>query len=155
MSVAKMLKGHELFRSLSFEEVERISRFSGLKDFGEGDLVFESGRQGSHFFVLQEGGVVLRIPAAAHEASLMVGHIENGEVFGLAPLLAAGRHTTSAHCTTASRVLAIEAAPIRALLEENCLIGMHIMGALARAYFSRYIEALVRVQRVVNEIGAI
>jgi len=155
MSVTKMLKGHELFRSLSFEEVEKISSFSGLKEFSKDENVFTSGVVGSHFFVLQEGRVNLRLPADAHEASLVVGRIEKGDIFGLAPLLGAGRHTTTAQCAEPCKVLAIQVEPLRELLEQNSLVGLHIMTVAAQAYFTRYIETLNRVQKVINEIGAI
>jgi len=155
MSVTRMLKGHDLFLSLSFEEVDEISSFSGVKDFRKGENVFSSGGVGSHFFVLQEGRVDLRLPADAHEASLVVGRIEKGDIFGLAPLLGAGRHKTTAHCTESCRVLTIEAEPLRELLEENPLVGLNIMRAFAEAYFTRYVEILKRVQKVINEIGAI
>jgi CRP-like cAMP-binding protein len=104
--------------------------------------------------VLQQGGVTLRLPAETHEVTLIVGRIGNGEVFGLSPILGPGQYTTTAVSTEASRILAIEAKPLQLLLEENCLIGMRIMRVLAEAYFSRYIDVLARVQRVVNEIGA-
>jgi CRP-like cAMP-binding protein len=155
MSVTKMLKGHELFQSLSFEEVDRISSFSGLKELDKGENVFSSGTAGSHFFVLLEGRVNLRLPADAHEASLVVGRMEQGDMFGLAPLLGAGRHTTTAQCAEPSKALAIEAAPLRALLEQNSLVGLQVMSVAAQAYFSRYVETLKRLQKVVNEIGAI
>jgi CRP/FNR family cyclic AMP-dependent transcriptional regulator len=155
MSVTKMLKGHELFQSLSFEEVGVISTFSGIKDFDKDETIFESGGIGSHFFVVQDGCVNLRLPAEAHEASLVVGRMEKGDIFGLAPLLGAGRHTTTAQCAEPCKVLTIEAAPLRALLDRNPLVGLQIMGAAARAYFTRYVETLRRVQKVVNEIAAI
>ena len=155
MSVTRMLKGHEPFQSLSFEEVDKISTFSGIKDFGKDENVFTSGGVGSHFFVLQEGHVNLRLPADAHEASLVVGRIEKGDLFGLAPLLDAGRHRTTAHCPEPCRILAIEAKPLRELLEENPLVGLHIMRAVAQVYFTRYVETLRRIQSVINEIAAI
>jgi CRP-like cAMP-binding protein len=155
MSVTKMLKGHELFRSLTFEEVEKISSFSGLKEFNKDENVFKSGVTGSHFFVLQEGRVNLRLSADAHEASLVVGRIEKGDIFGLAPLLGAGRHTTTAQCAEPCKVLAVEAEPLRALLGQNALVGYNIMTVAAQAYFTRYTETLNRVQKVINEIAAI
>lgn len=154
MSVTKMLKGHELFRSLSFEDVDRIDSFSTLKSLEKDEFVFESGAVGSHFFVLQEGEVNLRLPAEAHLASLVVGRIEKDDIFGLAPLLGAGRHMTSAQCAEPSKVLTIEAAPLRDLLEKNAIVGFHVMSMAAQAYFSRYIETLKRVQKVINEIAA-
>jgi len=155
MSVTKMLKGHELFQSLSFEEVEEISTFSSLKEFRRDENVFTSGALGSHFFVLQEGLVNLRLPAQGHEAGLVIGRVEKGEIFGLAPLLGAGQHKTTAQCAEASKVLAIEAERLRQLLERNALVGLRVMTVVAQAHFSRYIETLNRVQKVINEIATI
>ena len=155
MSIAKVLKGHELFRSLSFEEVERISTFAGLKEYEKNETIFRSGVRASHFFVLQKGRVNLRLPAEAHEASLVVGRIGEGDVFGLSPLLGSGRNTTTAQCTETSTVLAIEAEPLRAVLEGNSPVGLRVMSSLAQAYFTRYIETLKRLQKVVNEVAAI
>ena len=155
MSVVKMLKAHELFRSLAFEDVERISSFTGLMDFEEGENVFSSDSYGSHFYVVLEGSVNLRLPSEAHEASLVVGRVGKGEMFGLSPLIGSGRHTTTAQCVGPSNVLAIEAKPLRSMLEEKSLIGLDILSVIAQAYFTRYIETLKRVQKVVNEIAAI
>jgi CRP-like cAMP-binding protein len=155
MSVTKMLKGHELFQSLSFEEIERVSSFSGVKEYDAGDEVFKSGSVGSHFFVLLEGCVHLRLPADAHEASLVVGRMEQGDIFGLAPLLGKGRHTTTARCSEPSKVLAIEAEQLRTLLEQNSPVGLQVMRVAAQAYFSRYVETLSRLQKVVNEMAVI
>jgi CRP-like cAMP-binding protein len=155
MSVTKMLKGHELFRSLSFEEVDMVNSFSGLKEYHQDEFVFKGGSAGSHFFVLQEGHVNLRLPADAHEASLVVGRIEKGDIFGLGPLLGVDRHTTSAQCAEPSKVLAVEAEPLRTLLKKNSLVGLQVMTVAAQAYFSRYVETLRRLQKVVNEIAVI
>jgi len=155
MSIAKMLKGHDLFQSLSFEEVETISSFAGLKEYEENETIFQSGVPATHFFVLQKGQVKLRLPAKAHEASLVVGRIGEGDVFGLSPLLGSGSNTTTAQCTEPTTVLAIEAEPLRSVLEANSPVGLRIMSTLAQAYFTRYVETLKRLQKVVNEVAAV
>ena len=155
MSVTRMLKGHELFQSLSFEEIDTISSFAGVKEYRAGEEIFGSETVGSHFFVLLEGRVNLWLPADAHETSLVVGRMEEGDLFGLAPLLGKGRHTTTARCTGPAKVLAIEATPLMELLEQNCHVGLQVMRVAAQAYFSRYVETLSRLQNVVNEIAAI
>jgi CRP-like cAMP-binding protein len=81
--------------------------------------------------------------------------MEEGDLFGLAPLLGKGRHTTTARCTGPATVLAIEARPLMELLEQNCSVGLRIMRVAAQAYFSRYVETLRRLKNVVNEIAAI
>ena len=153
MGITKMLSGHELFQSLRFEDVDRINRFSALKKLDAGHLVFRSGNMGTHIFMLQEGTIHLRLPARAHEASLLVGVFGRGDLFGLAPLLRSGPHLTSAECVTSCQVLAIEAEPLRRLLEEESQVGFRVMRMAARAYFTRYVEMLRRLQTVVNELA--
>ena len=78
MSVTKMLKGHELFQSLSFEEVDDISRFSGIKELNDDEFVFTAGAPATHLYIVLEGKLQLRLAAKAHEASLVVGIFEKG-----------------------------------------------------------------------------
>lgn len=154
MTVAKMMNAHELFQSLGFEDVEKVSSFTGIMNFKEGEKVFASESFGSHIFILMEGKLDLRLSARSGEASLVMGRVEKGEMFGLSPLIGSGRHTTTAECTAPCKVLAIEAKPLLSLLENNALIGLEITSMIARVYFSRYIETMKRVQRVINEIAA-
>ena len=155
MSDPKTLTGHELFGSLLFEDVDRINRFSEVKDLAEDEFVFEPGKEDAHIYMLMEGKIHLRLPARAHEASIGIGLIERGDIFGLAPLLGAGRHVTGARCAEPCKVLAIEVAPLRKLLEQEHAIGFHVMSLAAQTYFMRYVESLTRVQAVINEIAAV
>ena len=152
MSVSKMIKGHELFQAFSFEEIERISGFSGSKEYTAGDRVFERGEFGSHFFVALDGGVSLKLPSADNASSLVVGRMGRGDIFGLSPLLGVDHYTTTAECTESCSVLAVEAEPFRVLLGENPTVGLRVMTVTSRVYFSRYIDTLSRFQHVLDEL---
>ncbi len=153
MSIAKMIKGHELFQSFGFEEVERISTFSGSKPYEKGDVIFSRGDHGSHFFVVIEGQVNLELPSADDESTLVVGKMGQGDIFGVSPLLGVDRYTTTAQCARPGTVLAVEVEPFRKLLDTNPTVGMNVMTVMARAYFSRYIETLRRFQNILNELA--
>ena len=153
MTTAKMIKGHELFRSLSFEEVERVSSFSGQKQFEPEDTIFRQGDHGTHFFVVIKGRVSLLLPSNDDESNMVVGRLKEGDIFGLSPLLGFDRYTTTAHCPGRSTVLAIEVARFRRTLEDNAAVGLHVMTVMARAYFERYIDTLGRFQNILNELA--
>ena len=153
MNVVKMVKGHEVFRSLPFEDVEKVSNFSATKPFDKGAVVFQEGRPASHVFVLLEGRVEHRLPAKAGELNLVVGTVEKGEMFGLAPLMGSDRYTTTAHCAEASSVLCIEAEPLRALLEEHPDVALKVMRIAAQVYFARYVETLRQFQGTLQHIA--
>ncbi|MBL6975910.1 MAG: cyclic nucleotide-binding domain-containing protein [Deltaproteobacteria bacterium] len=152
MGVTEMLKGHDLFRTLTVDNVGRINAFSSTKAFKKGDLVFRHEDKGAHVFIMLEGRIHLTLPAAVGKLKLIVTAVENGEFFGLSPLLGSERYTATALCLEPTRVLAIEADPFRAVLEENHLIGMEVMGMVARAYFSRYIETFGRIQHILKHV---
>jgi len=154
MSVAKMMRGHDLFRSLSFEDVERIGKFAAPKPFKKGETVFKRGAQGSHFFVVLEGRVNLKLPSSDEESALVVGRLSQGEIFGLSPLLGIERYTTTSTCAEDTTILAVEVAPFRRLLEGNATAGLHIMNVVARAYFTRYVDTLGRIQGLVDELAS-
>lgn len=153
MSVAKMIKGHELFSALSFEEVEAVSGFSALAEYQPGDNVYRRGGFGSHLFVLVKGRLSLLLPSADEESSLCIGRLDRGEIFGLAPLLGFERYTTTARITEPSSVLAIEVLQLRKVFEANPRLGMRVMNLAARAYYSRYLDLLHRVQGILNEMA--
>ena len=154
MSVERMMKAHELFHSLGFEEVEAVSRFAGPKPFKKGECVFRSGDPGSHFFVVTKGRVNLKLPSADKESNLLVGRMEKGDIFGLSPFLGIKRYGATAECAEGCTVLAIEVAPFLKLLRANPTVGMQVMSTVAKAYFSRYTETLQRFQNIVQELAS-
>jgi CRP-like cAMP-binding protein len=148
-----MIKGHELFQSLSFEEVAAVSTFAAPKPFERDETVFGKGDRGSHFFIVLEGRVNLIIPSADNESQLVVGRMGKGDIFGLSPLMGADRYMTTARCSEDSTILAVEIVPFRKLLDDNPRVGLHMMEVMARAYFSRYVDTLGRIQGIVNDLA--
>ncbi len=155
MSIDRMLKGHDLFQSLSVEEAHRLSGFSSVKKYEADDTIFKYNGLGLHVYMLMEGVVYLRLPASPQDFSFAISKIEKGELFGLSPLLGSERYTATAQCTEPAEVLCIEAKPFRELLQKNCPVGFQIMSQVADVYFTRYISLLKNLQGVVNQIPLI
>jgi CRP-like cAMP-binding protein len=154
MSVVAMLKGHDLFRSLPMEDVEKISVFSSVKSYAKGDTVHQRGEPASHTYILVEGRVNLLVPGWTDEPSLVVARVGKGELFGIAPLLGAESYTSTAQCKSDCEVLTIEAQPLKEVLGRNAAVGLHLMGKVAQAYFERYTENLDRLQRILKEVAS-
>ena len=152
MSVASILKGHELMKNLSVEEVDRISRFSERREFDKNDVIFRFGQKAESVYLLMQGTVFLRLPAAPEEFRIAVAKIEKGDLFGLSPLLGSEHYTTEAQCGEDVEVLVIEARKLRGLLQADSVIGFYVMSEVAAAYFNRYIELLKRFQGIVTQI---
>jgi len=154
MSIDGMLKGHELFQSLGFDETHAISLFSSVKSCEAGTTIFTYGDAAGHVYMLMDGAVDLKLPAQ-HGFSLVVSKIQKGELFGLSPLLDSPRYTATAVCERTTELLSIEAKPLRELLTENCLAGFNIMNQVAHIYFNRYLNVLKSLQGIVGQISLI
>ena len=152
MSVANILQGHELLKNLTMEEVERINKFSERKEFKKNETIFRHQADAAHSYILLKGRVLLRLPAKPEEFRIVIARIEEGELFGLSPLLGSQKYTAEAQCVEDSEVLAIDAVQLRALLQADCLAGFYIMNEVAQAYFTRYVELLGRLQGIVTQI---
>lgn len=152
MSVASILQGHELLKNLTMEEVDRISKFSERKKFKKNATIFLHGADAAQTYILLKGRVLLRLPAKPDEFRIVIGNIDEGELFGLSPLLGSAKYTAEAQCAVASEVLAIDAQELRGLLQADCLAGFYIMNEVAQVYFSRYNELLGRLQGIITQI---
>lgn len=152
MNAATVLKGHELLKHLSMEEVDKINTFAERKKYGKGEVLFRQSEKASDVFVLLSGSVLLHLAANPEEFRIAIAKIEKGELFGLSPLLGSESYTAEAQCTEDSDVLAIDAQKLRALLHGDCLAGFCVMSEVAQSYFHRYIGLLGRLQGVVSQI---
>ena len=155
MSTEGILKGHDLFRSLGLEKAYVIKDFSSVKKYKAGETVFAYNDAAAHVYMLMKGSVNLQLPSQQKDFNLVISKIEQGELFGLSPLLDSPRYTAAAQCTEDSELLLIEAKPFQELLKENCLIGFNIMTRVAHIYFNRYINVLKNLQDVVGQISLI
>jgi CRP-like cAMP-binding protein len=144
MSISQMLRGYDLFRSLPPEEVETLSSFSSVRSFAQDEVVHKDQGAASRIFVLLSGEVQLRLAATSGEQGVVVVKVSKGEIFGIAPLLGEERYTATAKCLTPAEVLALEAKPLREVLKRNPAAGHAVMSAVARAYYTRYMELLGR-----------
>ena len=145
-----MLKGHDVFAPLNVDEVHRVSTFSSVKQYKQGDAVYMTGEPASHFFVLMEGLVYIELPSEVPGFSIPISKVEKGELFGTSPLFASPDYTSTARCFEDTRVLAVDARPFRELLQQNCSAGMDIMTRIGRIYFTRYLDVIRRLQKVVG-----
>jgi len=152
MSADDTLKGHDLFRSLSVEEAHRLSGFSAKRRYEAGDTIFKCEQAGDHVYMLMKGTVNLRLPSEPADYGIVASKVKVGELFGLSPLLDSPQYTTTAQCTEATEVLAIEAQPFRELLRNNCPVAIDVLNRVARIYFARYLDVLKNLQAVVNQI---
>ena len=155
MSVDRILKGHDIFRSLTVDEAHHVVAFSSVKKFEADETVFECNDAAGHVYMLLKGSVHLQLPANPPSYGFVISEMAQGELFGLSPLLDSPRYTSTARCLTATELLSIEARPLREMLRRNYPIGFEIMNRVAYIYFNRYVDVLKNLQGVVSQISLI
>jgi CRP-like cAMP-binding protein len=143
-----MLKGHDLFALLTVDEMDRVSAFSSVESFGAGEVIFKINQPASHFYVLMDGLVYLELPGELPEFSVPISKVENGELFGVSPLLRSTHYTSTARCMRDSRTLVVAAEPFREVLDANRVAGMDVITRIGRIYFKRYLDVIGRLRSV-------
>lgn len=151
--VIEKLKSHELFRLLNPKEVEKISAASGVMKLKEGERVYGDGFPATHLFVLLKGRVELQRPTTAG-VSLLVDDLAEGSVFGVSSLTGMERHLLDAVCVADSEVLKLEAKVLRKVLDANPLVGYAIQQRISEIFFKRYVEAMEKLQAMVQASAA-
>ena len=151
--VIEKLKSHELFRLLSPKEVEKISAASGVMKLKEGERVYGDGFPATHLFVLLKGRVELQRPTK-EGLVLLVDDLAEGSVFGVSSLTGMERHLLDAVCVEDSEVLKLEARVLRQVLDENPRVGYAIQQKISEIFFKRYVEAMEKLQAIVQAFAA-
>jgi len=131
MVTAEVLRGTELFATLSEAQLQSVVGLCQEESHEPGETLFVEGAEARTIYILLEGTVTLRIQTPVG-TEVMVYTVRNpGEVFGWSALVEPRRFTATARCLEKSRVIAIDGPALRALLEENKVIGYSVMRTLA------------------------
>jgi CRP-like cAMP-binding protein len=152
MTLESRLAGNALLRSFSREEVERLEAFAAVKTYGLNEIIYQGEQVASLVFVLLDGAVQLQLPASSGGITLRVARVACGELFGIAPLIGLDRYSTGARATEASDVLAIQADPLRALLDQNPAAAARVYQRVAQSCHDRSMQALLSLQGLVDQL---
>jgi CRP-like cAMP-binding protein len=140
MVTAAWLKNTVLFSSLEEHQIDVILSHSSIESFPEGETIFYQGDEAYRLYILIEGVITLTVKTG-ERIDFMTSTIDKeGTTFGMPCLLEPFRYNVTATSLRPSKVLIIEATPIRKKMEENPKMGMEIMKRLSSIYFNRLNE---------------
>jgi CRP-like cAMP-binding protein len=124
-SKIELLKRVPLFAGCSKKELQRIATLADELDLREGKKLIREGEPGREFFVLVDG------TAAISRKGKVVDRAGSGEFFGEMALVADRPRNATVTATSPVTVLVITAQSFRRLVEENPLIALKVMRAVA------------------------
>jgi len=126
----------DLFKDMSPEAVNEISKIMIKESHEPGTFIFEAGAPAGHFYILIEGRVRLSIGTKS-EITYTVS--TPGEAFGWTGLVDRPTYTATANCVTHSKVMKIDNEKLSKILEKDTASGMMFFKRLAGAVVQRLI----------------
>ena len=142
---------HEVFQFLRPDQVRAISDVAQVVEVEAGETIYERGAKAEHFYVVLTGQVSLRLPGQSG-VSIQIDELTEGAVFGSCVCFQLVRYSLNAQCTRDSKLLKIESATLKELMDEDLLMGYTIQTQISRIYFNRYIETMKKLQSIVMNL---
>jgi CRP-like cAMP-binding protein len=144
----KQLEGQEVFQFLRPEQIKVISDVAKVVEYKAGDTIYQKDTRADHFYVVLEGQVSLRLPGRSG-VSLQVDALTKGAMFGSCVCFQLADYSMNAQSTTDSRLLKIESATLKELMDMDLVLGYTIQTQISRIYFHRYIDTMKKLQSIV------
>ena len=150
MAVAQ-LERNEVFQFLRPEQVMAISDAAKVMEYRSGDTVYEMGEPARYFYVVLDGQVSLRLPGGSG-VSIQVDELTRGAMFGSCVCFDLVDYSVSAQCTSESRLLRLDAATLKELMDQDLVMGYAIQTQISRLYFKRYLDTMKKLQAIVMNL---
>ncbi|MDP2919939.1 MAG: cyclic nucleotide-binding domain-containing protein [Dehalococcoidia bacterium] len=145
LTVKQLLRQCSVFAALSDVDLEKVAGMVIEKQYPAGTTIFRQGERAEDLYVLQEGKLALQItlpPEAQRQSGnrITVDAVNKNEVFGWSAVVEPHIFYMTAVCLQEAKVLAINGAKLRWLLQDNCKIGYEVLKELIKVVASRLDE---------------
>ena len=118
MTTADFLRSIDMFSELDDELLEPIVDQSKTLDLQRGDVLFQSGDDSSHLYIVTDGRIAIGNRSFDGRESL-VALMESGDLFGEMPLFSNDGRSAEARALEESAVVVIPYQPVKDLYDEN------------------------------------
>ena len=116
--------------------------------FRAGDTIYRKDARADYFYVVLDGQVSLRLPGQSG-VSIQIDELTKGAMFGSCVCFQLVNYSLNAQCTSDSRLLKIESATLKDLMDSDLVMGYTIQTQISRIYFNRYIDTMKKLQAIV------
>ena len=127
-----------LFGGLDAEALAALSAAGEIVTAEPDEWLFEEGEVADAFYIVLSGAIELRMAINADRIDLAdLERVITGEVVGWSALIRPYRYTLSAVAVEDTRLLKLDAARVRALMERDPVVGYKLMGQMAETVRQR------------------
>lgn len=151
MAGEERMASRDVFGFLRPEQLDVLSDAADVLDYKEGDTVYYHGRRAEHMYVVLDGEVSLRLPGKGG-ISIPIDEATPGVMFGTCDCFGIDTYATTAQCTRDSRLMKIESAALRRLMDEDLLMGYVMQRRISQIYFNRYLDTMRKLQAIVMNL---
>jgi len=130
-----VLKASPLFMALPEAGLRALAELAVLRELAAGEALFAAGAPCEHLYVLADGRITVIGAEAGAERILAV--IEPGDVLGTHAALGASLHGVSALASSTARVLVLEGAALRGVLETHADLAIPVLTRIGRTVAAR------------------
>lgn len=143
--LAESLAHHPFLGELSPAQRERLSAIVVPSVFEQGAVIAHAGAPAEQFFLLIEGRVSLELEVPGRDESVLLETVRAPDVIGWSWALAPHRWAFTVRAHERSRALVLDAARLRAAMEEDPALGFALMKGLLAVVAARLGAARVRL----------
>lgn len=138
MVESALLKRYTFFEVFDAAELEKLATLARDTSVLEHTVIFQEQAAADALYFLLDGEVDLYTTVSAtNPTRLFAGEINPGDPFGVSALLKPYVYRTSGRALVVSRFLKIDAVALRALMEQDCALGLKLLRQMMRATLER------------------
>lgn len=139
-----MLREYHIFEYLSDTELDSIASITQPREYEAGAIIFSEKSSAEELYLVEKGKVAIQMQLPSSQPQLSkkvtVDVVTSKEVFGWSVLVTPYRYTMTAVCLESTKVLAIDGAKLRALIQSNHRIGYEVLSQIIKVVASRLDE---------------
>lgn len=149
------LRRYPLFAGQNLYMLKEIALLADEVELEAGDWLFNEREDASTFYIVQEGAISLcmNLHLNGREPHVeAMSPIGKGEVVGWSSLVKPYTYTLGARATQKSKLIAIDASPLRQLLNDNPMYGYFMLMKLSEVMGERLLNKCVQLVSIVLDL---
>ena len=131
-----ILAHHSFFQDINPKHLEWLDQIATNASFEKGEYIFREGQNASHFYLLLHGKVALEVDQS-YDKPIVIQTLGEDEALGWSWLYPPFRWHFDARAVQETRVISLEAEPLRQKCGEDLEFGYQIMKRVSRIMLQR------------------
>lgn len=126
----RRLSSHPFLQGLDRTQLEAVAALASPAEFASGETIFSAGGPAERFYLIRTGLVALEVPRAG-TGTRRIQAIHEGSALGWSWLFPPYKWEFDARAESPVRAIALEAEPLRRLLEQQPALGYRLLYRVA------------------------